>query len=236
MNQKHASITRTYYTTLSFEQIHGALEQEEMKFMEGVKGRIFFRLPDFPDTCVELCRGGALMLKGAFDLEAIQDDYIIAKLFDLQCKHFASTTSASYKLTSVHPSRRWLRETLAECIKTLIEENLPDHKDNATQTIKKLTSNLSREKLREKSLTDEITHFKIKRLQRFLSLLLTSQKDAKFTPLVFEDVFWGDEKKKNCLAIIDPQAQHSFNPQAASNTMYFFNPQMPSEFWLQSTQ
>lgn len=210
---------RTYYTTFSFERMLDALESEGIRFKEGVKGRVFFRLPGFPEVCVEFCRGGVLMLKGSSGLEDLSDDRLIAELFKVQCKRFPSTSFVSYKLSSVHASRKWLRSVLAECIEVLTGAEFGSrNKLDVTSVLRLLTS-------KGRLVKNEAEAFRCRRLQQYFKLLLRGRKDSAFTPLPVEDVFRVDDK--HLWIVLNPKKRGNATLKDYYNTVYLFNPQIP---------
>jgi hypothetical protein len=217
------SITRTYYTTFSYEMMLDALREEGIDFKEGEKGRIFFRLAHFPQTLIELCRGGTLMLKGSFDFD-LQDDRLIAELFKIQCKHFPPPIVISYKLSSFHASRRWLKATLARCIEILTNETYSVRNEFADRILENLWLLANKGKSAKDQLEDEIVEFKRRRLQQSLKLLLTGGKETEFTPFPFSDVIGFG---KYCMAFLDPTLKSNITTRGAQEITYLFSPRSP---------
>jgi|YelNatPaOPRAMG01_1025707.scaffolds.fasta_scaffold494943_1 hypothetical protein len=96
------------------------------------------------------------MLKGGPCLhDGLHDDRIISRLFKLQCKHFPSIIAASYKLSSVHASRRWLRDILTECIQILLNKKYAELDESASEVMQNLYFLADKKKLTEESVKNE---------------------------------------------------------------------------------
>ena len=161
------------------------------------------------------------MLKGSHNLkDCLHDDRIITRLFNIQCEHFPSITAASYKLSSVQASRRWLRNVLAECIKTLTNKTYATNDETTREVMRNIWFLANQEKLKNNP-EDEIINFKTTVLLRYFNLLLTGRKDTEFTPLQFLDAFQIDNK--HVMAILDSQTRSHLTLQGAYNTIYLFN-------------
>lgn len=222
MKPQGYSVTRTYHTTFNFETLVNGLEKDEIDFKEGVKGRIFFRIPSFDQTCIEFCRGGKLMLKGGPSLhDGLYDDRIITRLFKIQCKHSPSTIAASYKLSSVHASRRWYRDILAQCIDILTNKKYAQFDETANEVMQNIWFLADIKETMKKNPQDEVALFKLMRLHRFFTLLLTGGKDQEFTPLTFVDVFQIDEK--HVAAVVDPKTSSHLTKKGCQGIYYLFN-------------
>lgn len=224
MQSSIPSVTRTYHTTFNFESMIAALEKEGIDYKEGVKGRIFFKIPRFDQTCIEFCRGGKLMLKGGPCLQdGLYDDRIISKLFKVQCQYSPSTIATSYKLSSVHASRRWLRDILAECVEILANKKYAEVGEAAKEVMHNVWFLADIEKTLKKNPQDEVAIYRLMRLQRFFRLLLTSQKDIEFTPFKFVDAFQINDE--HIMAPLDPKT--NFTLKGCQGTTYLFNARTP---------
>jgi hypothetical protein len=224
MDTKGPSVTRTYNTTFKFEHIIDILEKEKIDFKESVKGRIFFRIPNFEQTCIEFCRGGKLMLKGGPCLQdGLHDDRIISRLFKLQCKHFPSTIAASYKLSSVHASRKWFRDILSECVEILANKKYTETDKITNEVMQNIYFLADTKKRKGKKLEDDAVSFKLIRLQHFFRLLLTGEKDTEFTPFKFVDAFKISDE--HVMAVLDPKTD--LTKKECQGIAYLFNARTP---------
>jgi hypothetical protein len=127
----------------------------------------------------------------------------------------------SYKLSSFHASRRWLKAVLAKCIEALTDKNYGVQDQFTDKVMHNLWLIANKEKFRKDRFEDEVAEFKRRRLQHSLKLLLTGKKEMEFTPLQFEDVI---SFGKHCLAIPKPKLNSYITPQSAQEIIYFFNP------------
>jgi len=221
MKPDYPSVTRTYHTTFNFKTVIDALDKQGIDYKEGVKGRIFFRLPTLDQTCIEFCRGGKLMLKGSHNLkDVLHDDRIITTLFKIQSEHFPNIIAASYKLSSVQASRRWLRKILAQCVKALMNKSYTANDETTDEVMKNIWFLANKDKPATNP-EDEIINYKTNVLLRYFHLLLTGRKDTQFTPLQFLDAFQIDNN--HIMAVLDPKTGNNLTPQGAYNTIYLFN-------------
>jgi hypothetical protein len=222
MSSKGPSAVRVYHTNFSFESMLDALEREGIRFKEGVKGRIFFRIPEFSQTLIEFCRGGKLMLKGHDVLRqdfGLQDDYIMAELTKIQDRHFRTLVNC-YKLSSVNASKAWLRSALAYWMDNIMPEGFKlNHKfaDSIGRNLWLLAN--ENEELMESDREREKIEFKIRQVKRFFELLLTGERDTEFTPLSFDEIWLMDTGEM--AAILNPE-QH-FTRQGGLHITYFLN-------------
>lgn len=215
------SVMRTYYTTFCYEMMLDALKAGGIDFKEGEKGRIFFRMPNYPQTLVELCRGGALMLKGAFSFD-LQDDHLIADLFKIQTKDIPPPMILAYKLSSFHASRRWLKVALSECFDILTEERHNPYDQHGCAAVFRNAWPLLRRKatFRRNRPKSEMEQIRQRRFWEYLNLLLTGQKETAFTPFSFYDAFYCG---KLHMVMLDPEMNRHITLNGGRNITYMFH-------------
>lgn len=164
------------------------------------------------------------MLKGGPCLQdGLYDDRTISRLFKLQCKHFPSTIATSYKLSSVHASRKWFRDIQAECIEILANKKYADIDKTTNEVMQNIYFLADTKKRKGKKLEDDAVSFKLIRLQHFFRLLLTGEKDAEFTPLKFVDAFKISDKY--VMAVLDPKTD--LTKIQYQGIAYLFNARTP---------
>lgn len=170
---------RTYRTTFQKETVETALEKEGIDVTYG-RGRIYFRLPAFSETCMELLHGGTLMLKGPFRMDPQREYDAIWALWRLERKHFPEIRNLIYKLASVQVRGPWLRKILSKLIQEITGASLgPSEDDDFPNSFVRRLIDYMDPKLNpgcEKRLSYEFDrdHF-----EQFLKLALSAEKDTR---------------------------------------------------------
>jgi hypothetical protein len=201
---------RTYRTTFQYKLILTALERERISTNEG-KGRIFFRLPRFPDTCVELLNSGTMMLKGPFPLD-LKDYDIIWALWGLERKYFPEVIDLIYRLASVQVRGPWLRKILAKLISEIAAWDVADDDDFSNAFVRNLMDYSDTSVKPGSDKTPDYYDFARTYFQQVLRLALSAQKDTR--PL--SSMFHRDEEG---LRFLDPDIEAVFAPDPKPPTV-----------------
>lgn len=182
---------RTYRTTFQKDMVETALEKEGINVTYG-RGRIYFRLPAFPDTCLELLNGGTLMLKGPFRMDPQREYDAIWALWSLERKYFPEIRNLIYKLASVQVRGPWLRKILIKLIEEITGASLGPSEDDdfsnsfVRRLIDYMDPGLSPRFEKKPGYEFERDHF-----EQFLKLALSAEKDTR--PLMSMVHFVNDE-------------------------------------------